>query len=338
MAQESTPLTSIPPQPNTQLANNSNMAQASTPLTSIPSLPVFSPDEQWLTLSSRILEKTAINANNTAKFLALYSALPKDIQKDHQDLLVSDEEDTYKNLVAQLKKRFCLHDYQKFQSLHTLESIGDRSPTQFLRDLRHKYTAAGVKSDSNLRYAFACGLPAEYRNIIFASNPDSLNDAAARVEELWNANKAILPGLQLNTPPLYQIQPHKIEHSAPLNCNADMALLKAEENLRLTKVVEDMSALIQNLNKRLDKLEQTSPQQSYNQYSSNSRKPPSMNSSCPPPPSPQNPQNLCRYHISFGAKAKNCIPGCQFIRLRVPAHQCNYRYCPWQKFTHSKEN
>ena len=310
-------------------------------LSSISPLPIFSSDEQWLTLATKIILQAGDNADNTAKFLALYSSLPKDFQNDHQDLLVSDATDTYENLVKVLKQRFTVSAYKKFQDLHTLEAIGDRSPTQFLRDLRHKYTAAGVNSDSNLRYAFTCGLPAEYRNIIFSS--DDLDQAASRVEELWNANKAILPSFHSNAPPIYHFDSSS---TCQEKKHEDTALSKVEkENQRLTQVVSDMSALLQNLNKKIEQLEaqnssHSSTQKSYHQMFSNpskSRNSPPMSNSCPPLPSPQNPHNLCRYHITFGAKARNCMPGCGFSNLRIPKHSCNKAFCPWNKFIHQTQ-
>ena len=73
--------------------------------------------------------------------------------------------------MRQLTDRFALPYHAKFQTFHTLERIGDRSPKQFLRDLRSTYKAAGGINNTNLRYAFALGLPQEYTNIVFASNP-----------------------------------------------------------------------------------------------------------------------------------------------------------------------
>ena len=86
-------------------------------------------------------------------------------------------------------------DHLKFQALHQLEAIGDRSPTQFLRDLRRKYQAAGEVSLTNLRYALALGLPPDLRKIIFSFETKDFDTAALRVEELYNTNNKLSPSV-----------------------------------------------------------------------------------------------------------------------------------------------
>ena len=41
------------------------------------------------------------------------------------------------------EKRLAMPDHLKFQAFSQLEAIGDRSPAQYLWDLRRKYQAAG---------------------------------------------------------------------------------------------------------------------------------------------------------------------------------------------------
>ena len=121
---------------------------------------------------------------NKIKFITLYRHLPCHIQRDYQDLLISDEENTYDELIKLLKKRLAMPDHLKSQALHQLETIGDRSPTQFLRDKRRKYQVAGEASFTNLHYAFALGLPPDFRNVIFSFDTKNLDTAALRVKDI----------------------------------------------------------------------------------------------------------------------------------------------------------
>ena len=159
-----------------------------------PSLPKFVVDEQWLSLSTKIIEMTKMSCNKI-KFITLYSHLPRHIQRYYQDLLISNEKNTYDELIKLLKKRLAMPDHLKFQALHQLEAIGDRSPTQFLRDLRQKYQTAGEVSLTNLRYALALGLPPDLRNVKFSFDTKDLDTTALRVEELYDTNNILSPSV-----------------------------------------------------------------------------------------------------------------------------------------------
>ena len=306
----------------------------------IPILPDYSPDDEWLQLSIKIIASSG-NTNNSSKFLALFRALPKDIQRDYKTLLTSNNATTYNILVQELTNRLQLPDHAKFQTLHSLESIGDRSPKQFLRDLKHKYQAAGGINNSMLRYAFAYGLPEEYRNVVFANDPNNLNDAADRVDDLWNTNKA----LNNNFNPFANSQ-LGINSSSNMHTQNKQTVSTDRleiENLRLSSTIEDMSETIKKLNQRLESLELANktftnrtndsyqiPQRRSNQTDSNYYKP--INQTCPTIPNAQNPQGLCYYHACFGTKARKCQDSCKWTTFTVPPHSCNINTCPWSKF------
>ena len=131
---------------------------------------------------------------NKIKFITLYCHLPRHIQRYYQDL-ISNEENTYDELIKLLKKRLAMPDHLKFQALHQLEAIGDRSPTQFLRDLRQKYQTAGEVSLTNLRYALALGLPPDLRNVKFSFDTKDLDTTALRVKELYNTTNKLSPSV-----------------------------------------------------------------------------------------------------------------------------------------------
>ena len=222
---------------------------------SIDTLPTYSPDDEWLQLSLKIIT-TSGNTGNTARFLALYKALPKEVQRDYKTLLTSNNPNTYNDLVRELTSRFQMPDHTKFQTLHTLEPIGDRSPKQFLRDLQNKYQAAGGISNNNLRYAFALGLPTEFRNVVFSTNPNNLTDAANIVDDMWNATKSLAPAFNPYMTPQVSINTFHpdLQGKTDLKAATTISNLQAE-NQRLNTTLEQMTEMMQKLNKRLTDLE-----------------------------------------------------------------------------------
>ena len=323
----------------------------------IPPLSPYSPDDEWLQLSIKIINSSG-NTNNTSRFLALFRSLPKELQRDYKDLLTSNNATTYNDLVIQLTNRFQMPDHTKFQTLHSLESIGDRSPKQFLRDLRHKYLSAGGINNNMLRYAFAYGLPDEYRNIVFANDPNNLNDVANRVDDMWNTNKALTNSYNpfASTQLGINASHNEISNIAKANKSSVNSDRLEIENLRLTAALEENNEMMRKLNKRIDDLEiqnskhntvHTESNRRYDSYynpkydqnsgSFAARRQPNSNNryndSCPKPPTAENPQGLCFYHACFGYNAKKCNKDdCRWRSFIVPPHDCNLRSCLWDKF------
>lgn len=311
------------------------MAQAPA----IPSLPEYSADDEWLQLSLKIIT-TSGNTDNTVRFLALYKSLPKDVQRDHKNLLISNGATTYDDLVTALSDRFSMPDHSKFQTLHTLESIGDRSPKQFLRDLKCKYEAAGGINNTNLRFAFALGLPSELRNIVFSCDPNNLTEAAARVDDLYNANKSLTSSFN---PYTQNFQVNAVNNdSSKISSNSSNPVLETQ---RLNNNLELMTEMLQNFNSRLTQLETAQNQnQSNYQIPQTMIKPPISQqqlykkSNCPALPSSANPMGLCFYHGSFGFKARKCNKDdCNWKNFKIPVHVCKDTPCPWNKYNQTQQ-
>lgn len=302
----------------------------------IPALPEYSADDQWLALATRIIALSGSN-NNEAKFLALYKSLPREVQRDYKTLLLSNEDDTYESLVSKLEIKLQMPDHCKFQALHTLEVIGDRSPIQFLQDLRNKYAAAGEINNTNLRFAFALGLPQEYRNIVFTSDINQLDIAATRVNDLWNTNRTLVPSFN-PVPQLFQMNNMQLQQNAPKETTSTV---KAEhENMQLRQIIEDMNDTIKKMSSRLEEMELKSNsthsterkvQNSYTNMPAK-RKPFTPRNICPAIPTPQNPHGLCFYHATFGRNARKCAPNCNWTSFKIPHHHCNQQHCLWEKY------
>ena len=183
--------------------------------------------------------------------------MQRDVQRDYKSSLISNNANTNTDLVKELTDRFQIPDHTKFQTFHTLEAIGDRIQKQFMMDLCSKYQATGGINNSNLRYAFALGLPQEFRNIIFASDLSNLTGAAAKVDDLWNANKCLASAF--NPYAAAQLTVDAFKSSPQINPSASSNPLSVEmlstENQGLNSTLEQMKDLMEKLNQRITQLE-----------------------------------------------------------------------------------
>ena len=314
-----------------------NNDTANPTIQTIPNLPQFHPDEQWLMLAKKLLQNAG-ELSNTAKFLALYKSLPRDIQNDCKEMLQSDENNTYDMLCEELNRRFETPAHVKFKNMYIIETIGDRSPTQFLKDLRRKHASFGVTDVEHLQFAFAQGLPEQYKPLVFSDIPANLDGIAERIEKLHNINES--PVHASNSYP-FQVNNHSsMPNCAIANINSkekndqnmkDKAMLN---EMRQMQLLEDLKETMNKLNKRIDEVEssissankqsQTQDEQYYRPYHQrvmNQQKKPNYNYNSSRPKF--NPNGYCEYHRVFGHRARNCMQPCNWRRENTPRKSFN---------------
>lgn len=342
------------------------MAQGQQAVQQVPTLPEFVPDEEWVVLADKIIDNSGI-AGNTNKFLILYASLPTDIQREFSSLLSSAAATTYTDLVANLKDRFKIPNHKKFELLHTIEQIGDRNPRTFLRQLRNKYTAAGGITADSLRYAFAYGLPQQYRTVVLTTDSANIEDAAAKVEDMWYADRS---NISQQTPmgnPFALVNTMGVSQQGGLMApwqmvagTADLSLVKKQtqaspdfnilqagtsSDISKTKSINDQ--LLQELRntqeqvRRLERELKFSPPNAnrgrgrgYPQAAQRGKYiPPHMRNRpmCHHVPTRYNPQGLCRFHLQFGQRAFSCEGACTFQQMQSREHLCTDP-CPWSRF------
>lgn len=296
----------------------------------LATLPHFRPDIEWLTLSTQLIS-IATPDQNTHCFLTLYRALPTDLQKDYKHLLLSREENTYDALQTELTNRFTIPDHAKFNALYNLESIGDRSPLQFLRDLRRKFSEATETNPEHLRYAFAMGMPPEYRNVILSQDATNLDETSKVANDMWQINS----NSRVNLPPI---------NSANFNSQSQTnraSVTPSGDNSKLCDLILDLSAQMKSMSSRIHQLESSQSvrsastynnKQKQNTYYAQPRPTNNLNKGCPPTPSDSNRQNLCYFHACFGRRARKCNAPCTWPNFKIPPHRCDQRQCPWDLY------
>lgn len=334
----------------------------------IDALPPFHHDEHWLELSRVIIDASG-SPSELNKFLALYKSLPEHIQRDYKNILLSDSGDTkYIELLKELKKRLATPKHAAFDRLYSKEDIGDRSPTQFLRDLKRKFEGTSISLD-HLQHAFAVGLPIEYRTVVFSSDSSSLTEVAYRVEQLFNANKSM--NNKNNSISAYEVKAKNVQKERSTEVTDELrlenqrmrsALQEAVENIKsLTSKVDELtrnkSFKPRNVNKQMSNNIATTQHQNSNNFQpqNNYQQQNNQNAHYIPPHARQNdnsqtkfmsnsnncppiPDNipLCFYHKRFGVHAVKCEPEsmCKWTTFTIPQHQCT-GYCIWYKYRKS---
>lgn len=319
-----------------------NNDTANPAIQTIPNLPQFHPDEEWLILAKKLLQNAG-QLSNTAKFLALYKSLPRDLQKDCKEMLQSDEDNTFVLLCEELNKRFETPAHIKFQNMYTCETIGDRSPLQFLRDLRRKHSSVGEINLEHLQFAFAQGLPEKYKPFVFSDISTNLDGIAERIDKLHNINKSSMTATNS-----YPFQINNYSSSIPLGAISNINSKENEaqimkdnsmlNEMRQIQLLEDLKETMAKMNKRIDEVESAitstkkqppvQNEQNYRSYPQRvmtQQRSTNYNNYAPKPKS--NPIGLCKYHNLFGPRARTCILPCNWRREntpRKPFNQGNY--------------
>jgi hypothetical protein len=114
--------------------------------------------------------------NELTKFYHVVSQLDARLTAEVDDIIRSPpQQDPYNTLKTELIKRVCPSKDQRTRRLFTLEELGDRRPSQFLRHLR---SLAPDMPDSFLRILWTSRLPSNVQTIL-AGMPEVGLDVAA---------------------------------------------------------------------------------------------------------------------------------------------------------------
>lgn len=293
-----------------------------------PIMPPFHPETTWVTLCERVIANSNVTVNS-AQFLAVYQALPFDIQQEFSALLESNANNTYADLLAGLRDRFRLTDGKKFDLVFSMENIGDRTPKQFLRHLRNRYKLAGSNNIQQLKHVYARGMQPNYGDIVYAYDANRLDAAANRLEDMYIRDQAIKSQSVFNQ--VTQDQYSSVPNSGAAAVNTQMVAQTSTNDGQ----IETLRNQMKNLEKEIARLSVTNKD---NSQSSKSQQyiPPHQRSvvvPCPRVPSFVDRQGLCTSHLRFGSKAYRCLNqgNCSFDNLKAKKHSCTDA-CPWSNF------
>ena len=307
------------------------MANAPPAVVQIPSLPTFNNSQNWITLSEKIILNSNIQTNNT-KFLTLFKALPEEIQEENSDLLSVNNNNTFTDLVARLKDRCRIPEKLKFEQKFTIEQMGDRSPTEFLRSLKSKYGKLGGVTPEELRFAYAKGMPPHYSVVVLSTTAANIEVAAQQLEDIWFEEKSrdnqygnytvgskrAMQSKQ-NKQVVFSSQSDDITKEVMLENDKLKLEIVAQKN-QLKSLEAKMQQLMQNVNKHNSDKRTDNNQSRRNNFFS-----------CPSVPTLNDRQGVCYKHLKYGSKAYGCQAPCSFESIKAKRHSCTDA-CPFSYF------
>ena len=155
-------------------------------------LPNFAPEEAdlWLVQVECAFDVAGIR-RSTTKFKLLVANLPTNIASQVRDVIVTRPGD-YKALSDALRERLAQSRASRLEGLLRHQQLGDRTPSQLLRDMRGQLTTAGDTTSDNglLRTLFLQRLPQSARAALaLLSERTPLGELAEAADRFMEASR-----------------------------------------------------------------------------------------------------------------------------------------------------
>ena len=216
--------------------------------------------------------------SDVTKYFHVVAALPPHIV-DEVDDLVNAEEKSYKTLKAAIIQRVGLSDRQRIAQLLSRTELGDRKPSQLLREMQ-RLAGCAAKDDKFLREMWLQRLPREVQAILNAASDMPLSQAAEQADRIMETLR----------PRLHNVA----------STSSDAPTLAAVMN-RMDDLAREIQTLkVSNHSRRANR----SPSRHGNRPRSRS-----VGSNYD-----QESTGLCWYHYTHGARARNCRAPCTFSK------------------------
>lgn len=218
-------------------------------------------------------------SSELTKFHHVVAVLPPHIIDEVDDLIDPPEGPSYTVLKTEIIKRVGLTDRQRVNQVLTQTTLGDRRPSQLLREMQ-RVIGDGGKNETFLREMWLQRLPREAQAILSTTNNLPLKTAADQADQIL---EALGPRL------------HHVEERPSTSQDS------------LTARVDDLARTVQNLNLSSRNRDRRSSSPRYR------NRPRSPRFNIPNDrDAEQRASGFCYYHYEYGARAKNCRPPCKF--------------------------
>ncbi|KAF0298941.1 hypothetical protein FJT64_003712 [Amphibalanus amphitrite] len=250
-------------------------------------LPAFAPDEAdlWLLQVECAFDVAGI-ADPVTKFKLLVANLPTNVAAQVRDVIVSAPGD-FDGLCTALRQRLAQSRASRLEALLRHQQLGDRSPSQLLRDMRGQLSTAGDSSvDSGLlRTLFLQRLPQSARAAL------SLLPEATPLAELAEAADRFLEASR----PTGAV--------SAVGANSSPAPAATTGDGDLAAAIASLSAVISRLDTSHRRLEGAVAGR-------RSRPGTPRRGSRSSSPSRDEREDYCWYHRTYGARARKCTGPC----------------------------
>lgn len=258
-----------------------------------PKVPPFwhQKPEMWFAHIETQFRIAGITSDQT-KFDHVIAQLDFKITAEIEDIVTDPPKtDKYNYLRKELIRRLSQSEQQRVRQLLSEEELGDRKPTQFLRNLR-SLAGSTMKDEGILRQLFLRRLP-QHAQAIVAAKSDPLDEIAAQADTILE----VVPNVSI---PTYNNSVHAAA-AAPANVQvpgADPFGLQA-----FTTEIRRLTAEVAALSHHRDGSRSRYRSQSRNRTQSPAAK------------------NYCWYHRSFGPKATRCASPCSWNQENRQSNQ-----------------
>lgn len=251
-------------------------------------LPAFAPDEAdlWLMQVQCAFDVAGI-CDSATKFKLLVANVPTSVAAQVRDVIVSAPGD-FDGLCNALRQRLAQSRASRLEALLRHQQLGDRKPSQLLRDMRGQLTTAGdAPTDSGLlRTLFLQRLPQSARAAL------SLLPETTSLLELAEAADRFLEASQ----PSGAVAAVAAATPAPAGGDADLAT-----------AIASLAAVIGRLDASNRRLEET-----VNRSRSRAATP-GRHSRSSSASRELDPGRYCWYHRTYGARARKCTSPCAWV-------------------------
>ena len=252
--------------------------------------------ELWLAQVEYSFQAAKIK-DQAAKFHYVAAALPSHLSSELRDiLLMPPEENQYEILREEIVKRLAISERERIAKLLKNETLGDRTPSQFLRYLQQLAGPTAIE-ETFLRQLFLQRLPDSVQ-VALASVPQgtdlkNLGQFADAVFEVQRQKAAAQPSFIM---PITSSPPPVVADSA--------STIAAERRaLRMEDLLQKTVTLLESLDRKFSRWERGEDR------SRTRERTPSRNRGASRPFIQQN-SGLCFYHAKYGPEAWSCRKPC----------------------------
>ncbi|XP_064462042.1 uncharacterized protein LOC135372334 [Ornithodoros turicata] len=233
-----------------------------------------------------------------AKFRHVVSVLPQEVAAQLIDVLTAPPAaNPYDALKTALLERTTASERKRFQELLSAEDLGDRRPTELLRNMQNLLGERAVTFDASfLKQLFLQRLPPTVQMILTSASTLSLPELALlpdKVMEVAPHSISAIPSATITNPP---IRPHPQACPPPALPPGDPIVQLREDFERLSAMVASAVA------PHSPRPRHRSPRR-FGSRSSRRRRSPRRTAEDPP-------IGPCWYHQRFGTEARRCTRPC----------------------------
>lgn len=165
--------------------------ESNTKTSTVPFPPFWSsmPDIWFLQMEAVFKIKKIIKDEN--KFYHTVACLPVEIISSVSDIIKNTEDDnSYVNLKNAILKRKTLSETQRLEQLLDGSAIGDRSPSQYYRDMLTLAGESSLANDKLLKALWLKRLPDQVRVIVASRESEDMDKLCDLADKIWDISSS----------------------------------------------------------------------------------------------------------------------------------------------------